>query len=523
MRRKLGLGGYAMRPILLCWIAVSGLALAAPRAAMAAPGADREQAANAVFERVRSDPARLRVFLKAMPKGGDLHNHVDGSPYAEAYLGWAGRKGLCVDRVALSIVDPPCAAPDRVAAAGLETADPVLEQRLIDALSVRGWSEGVGRETGSGHDRMFGAFGRFLAVARLSPGLSVAEVRRIAALDHVSYLELMYNPLQINRFALTTRDPDWKDDDLEGAFARMQPLLPELLAWAQRETDATDTAARNALGCGTASPEPGCAVSYRYIGYGLRLLPPAQLFRQLVVLFALADTDPRYVGVNLVQPEDDPLAIAHYRLTMRMVAFLATHYPRVHRSWHAGELTLGMVPPEALADHIAQAVGEGRAERIGHGTDIAYESDAAATLAEMARRHVDVEINLSSNDVILGVKGAAHPLRLYVAAGVPVTLSTDDEGVLRTDMTEQYMRAAIDHRMGYRDLKRMARASLEYAFIPGESLWAGRETGHPIGACAALASAECAALAVSSPKAALQRDLERQFETFETTIARQRF
>ena len=39
-----------------------------------------------------------------------------------------------------------------------------------------------------------------------------SPVRRIAALDRVSYLELMYNPLGINRFALTTRDPAWQDD-----------------------------------------------------------------------------------------------------------------------------------------------------------------------------------------------------------------------------------------------------------------------------------------------------------------------
>ena len=44
----------------------------------------------------------------------------------------------------------------------------------------------------------------------------------------------------------------------------------------------------------------------------------------------------------------------------------------------------------------------------------------AETLAEMARRHVAVEIALTSNDVILGVKGEDHPFRAYRAAGVPL-------------------------------------------------------------------------------------------------------
>jgi adenosine deaminase len=49
-------------------------------------------------------------------------------------------------------------------------------------------------------------------------------------------------------------------------------------------------------------------------------------------------------------------------------------------------------------------------------------------LAEMRTRPVVVEINLSSNNIILGVHGKNHPLATYLAAGVPVVLSTDDAG-----------------------------------------------------------------------------------------------
>jgi hypothetical protein len=59
----------------------------------------------------------------------------------------------------------------------------------------------------------------------------------------------------------------------------------------------------------------------------------------------------------------------------------------------------------------------------------------------MAREGVAVEINLTSNAVILGVKGAEHPFALYRRHGVPVVLATDDEGVLRTDLTHEYQRA----------------------------------------------------------------------------------
>src|SRR5436305_10392685 len=45
-----------------------------------------EAGAAAVFNRVAGDQSRLRVFLQAMPKGANLHNHLDGSVYIESYV-----------------------------------------------------------------------------------------------------------------------------------------------------------------------------------------------------------------------------------------------------------------------------------------------------------------------------------------------------------------------------------------------------------------------------------------------------
>jgi len=56
--------------------------------------------------------------------------------------------------------------------------------------------------------------------------------------------------------------------------------------------------------------------------------------------------------------------------------------------------------------------------------------------------------------------------------GVPVAISTDDEGVARSDMTHEYLRAVEGYHLSYADLKRMTRQSLEHSFLPGQSLWA---------------------------------------------------
>jgi hypothetical protein len=55
--------------------------------------------------------------------------------------------------------------------------------------------------------------------------------------------------------------------------------------------------------------------------------------------------------------------------------------------------------------------------------------------------------------------------------GVPVALSTDDEGVSRIDLTREYVRAVETYALTYADLKELVRNSLEYSFLGGGSLW----------------------------------------------------
>jgi adenosine deaminase len=194
----------------------------------------------------------------------------------------------------------------------------------------------------------------------------------------------------------------------------------------------------------------------------------------------------------------------------------------VHISLHAGELVLGLVPPEGLRFHIRQAVELGHAERIGHGVDVMEEDDAAALLKELAQKHVMVEINLTSNEGILGVTGANHPFPLYRAAHVPVALSTDDEGVSRIDLTHEYVRAAHDYRLKYGDLKDLARTGMEHSFLAGESLWATPDLFTIVHAgCrgqvpgSAKPSASCQAFLDQNEKAAAQWELESRFRAFE--------
>ena len=210
---------------------------------------------------------------------------------------------------------------------------------------------------------------------------------------------------------------------------------------------------------------------------------------------------------------------------MKMVAYLHGLYPKVHVSLHAGEIAPGLVTYEGLCCHVRLAVEEGHAERIGHGVDVMYENRPYDLLKEMSAKHLMVEINLTSNEMILGVSGKGHPFPIYRKFGVPVALSTDDEGVSRIDLTHEYLRAAETYALSYADLKQMARTGLEHSFLPGASLWNSPDVfTKTVSACAEETlgndkpSTACATFLKSSGKAQQQWELERRFSAFESTF-----
>jgi adenosine deaminase len=136
-----------------------------------------------------------------------------------------------------------------------------------------------------------------------------------------------------------------------------------------------------------------------------------------------------------------------------------------------------------------------------------------------------VEINLTSNDLILGVSGKDHPFLIYRKFGVPVALSTDDEGVSRINLTHEFVRAVQTYDLHYADLKQMVRESIEHAFLPGDSLWNAPEAfSRPASACsqdqvgAEKPSERCAAFLQQSEKAQAQWELERRFRAFESSF-----
>lgn len=503
---------------LRCALVVAAMTCTAQVLAQAKPAqADTAEARTATaFEAARQQgPLALHAFLADMPKGGDLHNHLSGAVYAESWIAQAAADGLCVDVATSGLVDkrdasaPNCGNGRRPASDAL--SDQHFYDALVDAFSMRSFVPSAGR---SGHDQFFDTFGRFQAVTpQQHMGDWLSEVSTRAAAQNEQYLELMVTPPFAHAKELA-RTLGWHDDF--GAMRRQllaHGLKDEMTVDEQLLTQAL-TVRNHQQHCESVHATAGCNVQIRFLYQVLRGAAPERVFAQTLLGFELASIDPRWVGVNFVMPEDGYLSMRDYTLQMRMLDYLHRVYPNVHISLHAGELAPGLVPPDGLRFHIRQAVELGHAERIGHGVDVMYEDHPEALLDEMAAHHVMVEINLTSNDVILGVHGADHPLPMYMKHGVPVALSTDDEGVSRIDLTHEYVRAAEDFGLDYARLKQLARNSLTYSFLPGESLWEAKACqGQSPGS--GTPGATCLRFLASSDKASAQWELERRLHAFE--------
>ena len=481
-----------------------------------------EQAASDRFDGLLTDPVGLASFIKAMPKGGDLHNHLSGAVYAETYLGWAKADGDCVNTTSYSAVNASSCSTSNAA---VPTSGSFYDA-IVAAWSMQGFVAGA--ETG--HDHFFATFGKYGVVAGAHRDESIADLAKRAADENEVYIETMFN-LAKNTGALSASL--WSGTLTATDLPTLYNQLTTNAGFANAVTSdvAVVTSASNgwkaALGCSGANPPAACKVNIRFIAQVSRTGASDQVFGQLVGAFEMASRTNQIVALNLSSPEDDTASLTNYDLQMAMLDFLHTKYAGtspLHVTLHAGELTAAYLPANSNANtyHIRAAVETAHAERIGHGLDLATETDSPGLLAEMAANHVLVEVCLSSNAQILQVSGASHPLAGYMAAGVPVALATDDQGVSRSSMAGEYQRAALDQHLTYRQIKTLARNSLEHAFVPGASLWTA--VGTPVAACAATATmavgdppdATCAAYLATSERATLQWDLEGRFLTFES-------
>lgn len=459
------------------------------------------------FEAARRDEPSLIAFLRAMPKGGDLHHHFPTHIYAEEGLRMAIERGLHFDPATGRFERET--GPGRVPADRLLTDDK-LRYQFLDGASMRGPFSGPA----GGHDKFFATFAVLgSALGNLDQAPRLVELLRRARIENIQYLELQAGPAmetleQVRAAALPTDTPD-------EIARRLKPQIDAYIAAATKELDRWEREVADKLG-------PGPRTDVRYLIPAYRLDSDARIMATWAAAFAQMKADRRVVGVNLLGPEDHPLSQDGFERQMRILDGLWRTFDRPNVSLHAGELNLWLSPPEPMTSRIRRSIEVGRARRIGHGVSVAWENDVAGLLRKMRTEGIAVEVCPSSNATILGVEGDRHPFWLYRRAGVPLTINTDDEGISRSTLTMEFVRAARGFRLSYRDVKELVRNSLEYSFLAGSSLFVDRDYRrvHPsyrhLRERKWVPTPDEARLLAASDKATAQVRLERALHEFET-------
>lgn len=427
------------------------------------------QSAETYFEKIRNNEAELTAFFAQMPKGGDLHHHYSGSIYAEPLLDHAIAKDFYLNTQTMAVSQEKQSGNEWALFSDLQKNGELdaYKQKVMHKWSAKDYNN-----VDYPSDKLFfESFMKFEPATQGNFEAGLLELKNRAVKENVSYIETQ----------LSTIPCDIKTDNLakynnylrklsagKNEKAVIQSLDSLYTIFIKRDSKkyALDF---NENFVGKMHKElkiDDSQFTMRYQNFVLRFMEPVDLFKNLIVAFISADNSPLMAGVNIVSPEDGETSMKDYWLHMVMFKYCHSRFPKVKYAMHAGELTLGLVRPEELSWHINSAVYIAGANRIGHGVDIAYEDKSYDLMRYMAKNNIPVEINLGSNEFILKVKENRHPILLYKEFGVPIVISTDDAGILRTNMTEQYVLLAKRYKtISYADIKQFVYNSISYSFI----------------------------------------------------------
>ncbi|NIA55439.1 adenosine deaminase [Massilia sp. TW-1] len=415
--------------------------------------------------------AELVLFFSQMPKGGDLHHHYSGAIYAETYVDWLDKQGACVNKITYrietekNVVDSERAkqAKDRTCLSSADVyADDAVWRELLQRWSSKDFNN-HGAIQPPPDRQFFQTFGYFGPVSDHSFHEGLLELKNRALAENVSYIETMFKSPD------TVSDPEF--DKRAWDSARDDAKFAQLLEAARQKLDATptfkasvDTFVKTVDDASQGIDDENFTM--RYQTYVVRLFSPSRVFSSMLAAFEAAARGGKIVGVNIVGQESQMVSMRDYTLHMQMFRFLKKAYPKVNVAMHAGELALGDVPPEDLKYHIDQALNVAGAQRIGHGIDLAHETNAVGIMKTMKAKDIPVEINLTSNAFIEGVQGENHPITLYRKYGVPYVISTDDAGVTRHNLANEYVLFASRYKPTYAEIKKASYNGIRYSFLP---------------------------------------------------------
>jgi adenosine deaminase CECR1 len=395
------------------------------------------------FEAIKREatPEELYRILYAVPKGGDLHNHLGGAGFDDVLLRLAtdpASNGGQTFRTRVRIND--CATEASVSCGtpllyfhtigdstwnGLpqccrDEYEPLSE--LNDAQRADWLSSTRIDRDGEGRNEFFEAIwpriDEVLNESSILAELAVANMQRFGE-EGLRYVEFQLGPWNRRRGNQPLTIDAFHD------------VLKQRLA----QADAVAT-----------------GVTVRFQTNILRFADNAE--QRVEESFAFIDRHrDLWVSLNLVGREDNdkgyPLRFLDTFRKMRR------QYPGISLAIHGGEV-------DEPNQHVRDTLLLG-ATRIGHGTNLITDPD---TLLLMRTGKFAVEVSLVSNQLLDYAENVElHPFPEYLRIGIPVALSTDDRGMWDSNMTDEYFLAVTAFNLSWDELVQVGRTSLEFAFV----------------------------------------------------------
>ncbi len=408
-------------------------------------GSHATRAAERWFEDVKATatPAQLYRFLYALPKGGDLHNHLPGSVRSEwfwdAAVAAEARGYTYYTRVRIENCAPyghnefsPAKALllfKNVQGSTFEKFDACAKSEFkrlqdLDEREKKGWLASMRLDQPyEGRDEFFDAIWNRINDLLTNPYL-ICDIllRNMQAFgqEGVVYLETQQGVEGAVK-------PDGSPYGVDDVVAIYRAFL-------------------------ASAPAKATGVEVRFQNALLRFAPNAE--DRLRQLYAITDRyRDLYVGVNMVGREDNDKG---YPLRFLPVLRELRHkYPDINLSIHAGEV-------DEPNFHIRDTLLLG-AQRIGHDVNLITDPD---TLVRMRYGPYMVEINLISNLLLEYVSDySQHPFPEYLRTGVPVALSTDDRGMWDSNMSDEFYVAVKEFNLSWEEIVKLGRNSLYYSFL----------------------------------------------------------
>lgn len=440
---------------------------------------------NHILETIRPNRSALFGFFSMMPKGGDLHHHYSGSIYAESYIDYVFYKDYYINEETLEIAKDISGIPDNAKSDWkLLSKLPIKDRDKVKLKLLRQWStKDFVKGERSSDEHFFSTFPGFNIASKENFAEGLRELKARAVNQRLSYLETIFisaNTKDINLPNEAELDAKFlgyqKQKNEVALFSELEAIFSSQSAALKKIADSHTKLveqfhAESQVESGTGE-EPGAEEVFvlRFQNYVARYKQPVDVFIDLCVCFYSCDSSRLISGVNIVGAENSEVAMRDYWLHTMYFKFLEEKFPRVRYAIHAGELVGGMVQPEKLGTHIKQSLVLENLRRIGHAVDIIYDRDFSDTIEKIQKKNLAIEINLTSNEFILGVANDLHPVEIYFTNGIPVVICTDDEGVLRTSISEQYVLLAHRYKLSYTEIRQIVRNSIVYSHLEDDTI-----------------------------------------------------